>query len=59
MKKYFEFDKNRTNFRTEIIAGVTTFLSTMYIIVVNPAVLSSAGIPVDIVFEQGVDVLGL
>ena len=45
MKNYFEFDKNRTNFRTEIIAGVTTFLSTMYIIVVNPTIISNAGMP--------------
>jgi len=45
MKEYFEFDRNGTNFRTEIIAGITTFLSTMYIIVVNPTILSNAGMP--------------
>lgn len=32
-------------FRTEILAGVSTFLATMYIIVVNPAILSQAGLP--------------
>ncbi|TAE27800.1 MAG: NCS2 family permease [Cytophagales bacterium] len=31
--------------RTEILAGVSTFLSTMYIIVVNPSILSQAGLP--------------
>ncbi|WP_281168514.1 NCS2 family permease [Spirosoma spitsbergense] len=31
--------------RTEILAGVSTFLATMYIIVVNPAILSQAGLP--------------
>lgn len=32
-------------YRTEILAGVSTFLATMYIIVVNPAILSQAGLP--------------
>ena len=34
-----------TNRRTEILAGISTFLATMYIIVVNPAILSQAGLP--------------
>jgi AGZA family xanthine/uracil permease-like MFS transporter len=34
-----------SNARTEIIAGLTTFLATMYIIVVNPAILSNTGMP--------------
>lgn len=33
------------NTKTELLAGLTTFLTTMYIIVVNPAILSSAGMP--------------
>jgi AGZA family xanthine/uracil permease-like MFS transporter len=45
MRHYFEFDKNHTTFRTEIIAGLSSFLATMYIIVVNPAILSQAGMP--------------
>jgi AGZA family xanthine/uracil permease-like MFS transporter len=45
LKKYFQFEKNNTNFRTEIIAGITTFLAMMYIIVVNPSLLSQAGMP--------------
>lgn len=43
MEKYFNFAANKTNFKTEIIAGLTTFLSAMYIIVVNPAIISSTG----------------
>ncbi len=39
---YFEFDKYRTNFRTEILAGVTTFMTMAYILVVNPLILSDA-----------------
>ena len=34
-----------TNLKTEIIAGITTFLATMYIIVVNPSILSETGMP--------------
>ena len=45
MSEYFEFSKNGTNLKTEIIAGITTFLATMYIIVVNPAILSNTGMP--------------
>lgn len=45
MDTFFEFDANNTNLRTEIIAGITTFLATMYIIVVNPAIISTTGMP--------------
>ena len=41
----FDFKKNSTNLKTEIIAGITTFVSGMYIIIVNPAILTDAGIP--------------
>lgn len=34
-----------TNRRTEILAGISTFLATMYIIVVNPSILSQSGLP--------------
>ena len=40
MKKYFEFDKLGTNYRQEIIGGLTTFLAMAYILVVNPLMLS-------------------
>ncbi|WP_232697631.1 NCS2 family permease [Brevibacillus daliensis] len=45
MRKYFEFDKHGTNYRTEIIAGITTFLAMAYILAVNPSILSGAGLP--------------
>jgi len=45
MKKFFEFEKFHTTYRTEIIAGITTFLTMAYIIIVNPAILEAAGIP--------------
>lgn len=43
MKKYFEFDKLGTNFKTEIIAGITTFLAMAYILFVNPQTLGVTG----------------
>ncbi|MBR7540542.1 hypothetical protein KC221_30620, partial [Mycobacterium tuberculosis] len=39
-----------TNVRTEILAGVTTFLTMAYIIFVNPSILGDAGVPKDAVF---------
>jgi adenine/guanine/hypoxanthine permease len=46
LRQYFHFDKHRTNFRTEVIAGITTFITMSYIIVVNPKILQAAGIPI-------------
>ena len=45
MNRYFDFASHDTGYRQEILAGVTTFLTMAYIIVVNPAILSAAGIP--------------
>ena len=45
MGNYFRLKENNTDFKTEVIAGITTFLATMYIIVVNPAIISNTGMP--------------
>ncbi|MET0786076.1 MAG: NCS2 family permease [Paenisporosarcina sp.] len=45
MKKYFQFDELGTNYRREIIGGLTTFLSMAYILIVNPLTLSLASVP--------------
>ena len=47
MKKFFEFDQLGTNFRTEFIAGLTTFLSMAYILFVNPSILAAEGTGMD------------
>jgi AGZA family xanthine/uracil permease-like MFS transporter len=39
---YFDFDAHGTDLRTEVLAGLTTFLTMSYIVVVNPAILSNA-----------------
>ena len=45
MHNFFEMTRHNTTCRTEVIAGITTFLATMYIIVVNPAIISKSGMP--------------
>jgi len=45
LERYFEFEHLGTNWRTEILAGVTTFLTMAYIVLVNPAILADAGVP--------------
>jgi adenine/guanine/hypoxanthine permease len=47
---YFGLSANRTDLRTEVIAGVTTFLTMAYIIFVNPAILAKAGMDQGAVF---------
>lgn len=43
MEKFFKLKENGTNVRTEIMAGVTTFLAMAYILAVNPSMLGAAG----------------
>ena len=50
MKKYFQFDELRTNYRTEFMAGLTTFLAMAYILFVNPSILAEAGMDEQAVF---------
>lgn len=50
LNKFFQLDQNHTNVKTEVLAGVTTFLTMVYIVVVNPAILSNAGVPFEQVF---------
>ncbi len=52
LAEFFEFDEHGTDFRTETIAGVTTFLAMAYIIVVNPSILTPA------IFGEPPDALG-
>lgn len=50
IEKYFLLESNNTTIRREVIAGVTTFLAMAYIAVVNPAILSNAGMDFGAVF---------
>lgn len=43
MEKIFKLKENKTNIRTEILAGLTTFITMAYILAVNPDILSASG----------------
>ncbi|KAB2331532.1 NCS2 family permease [Cytobacillus depressus] len=45
LERMFKLTERKTNVRTEILAGITSFLTMSYIIFVNPAILADAGIP--------------
>ena len=50
LNRFFGLEQHGTDVRTEVTAGVTTFLTMAYIAVVNPQILSDAGMPFDAVF---------
>ena len=43
MKQFFKLEENNTNVKTEVLAGITTFMTMAYILVVNPIILSETG----------------
>jgi len=45
MKNPFDLKARQTSVKTELIAGITTFIAGMYIIIVNPSILAQAGMP--------------
>lgn len=50
LEQVFKLGENRTNVRTEVVAGITTFLTMAYIIFVNPSILAEAKMPFGPVF---------
>ncbi|GGD70955.1 xanthine/uracil permease [Croceicoccus mobilis] len=46
LERMFELASRGTNVRTEVLAGITTFLTMAYIVLVNPAILGAAGMPI-------------
>ena len=51
-EKYFKLKENGTNMRTEVIAGITTFLTMAYILAVNPSILSVTGMDANALFTS-------
>jgi AGZA family xanthine/uracil permease-like MFS transporter len=47
LERYFRLKENQTDLRREFLGGLTTFLTMAYIVVVNPQILSQAGMPVE------------
>lgn len=50
LDKYFGLTENKTNVKTEIVAGITTFMTMAYILIVNPSILSATGMDSGAVF---------
>lgn len=50
IEKYYDFAGLNTNWVKEIVAGLALFMSLSYIFIVNPSILSQAGMPVGAVF---------
>lgn len=50
LENFFKYSENGTDFKTEIIAGITTFLAMAYILGVNPSMLAEGGMPITGVF---------
>ncbi|WP_066631533.1 NCS2 family permease [Labilibacter marinus] len=50
LEKFFQLSKNKTNVRTEVIAGITTFMTMAYILAVNPDILSATGMDKGAIF---------
>src|ERR1700678_1148358 len=46
LERYFEFKRLNTTWKTEILAGFTTFITMAYIVFVNPSILSQTGMPI-------------
>lgn len=47
----FKLKEHQTNVRTEVLAGITTFFTMVYVVVVNPIILADAGVPFEQVFS--------
>jgi adenine/guanine/hypoxanthine permease len=50
MEKFFKLKEHNTNVKTEVVAGITTFMTMAYILIVNPNILSATGMNWDAVF---------
>jgi AGZA family xanthine/uracil permease-like MFS transporter len=50
MEKFFKLKEHNTNVKTEVLAGITTFMTMAYILIVNPLMLMDAGMPFGAVF---------
>jgi len=50
LEKYFRISENKTTVRTEVLAGLTTFMTMAYILAVNPSILSATGMDKNALF---------
>ena len=52
LDNYFNYKKHKTDFKTEVIAGVSTFLTMAYIMFLNPIILADGGFDFGGVFTE-------
>ncbi|WP_321286498.1 NCS2 family permease [uncultured Sunxiuqinia sp.] len=50
MKRFFKLEENNTSVKTEVLAGITTFMTMAYILAVNPSILSATGMDKNALF---------
>ena len=50
LEKFFKLKENNTTVKTEVLAGITTFMTMAYILAVNPGILAAAGMDQGAVF---------
>jgi AGZA family xanthine/uracil permease-like MFS transporter len=50
LERFFKLKENNTSIRTEIVAGITTFMTMAYILAVNPSILSATGMDANALF---------
>ena len=50
LNRFFKLSERKTNVRTEVMAGVITFMTMAYILVINPTILSASGMSFERVF---------
>ena len=53
VERQFRLKENKTDVRTEVMAGITTFMTMAYILFVNPSILAETGMPFDAVDGNG------
>ena len=55
LEKLFKLRENGTDVRTEVMAGITTFMTMAYILAVNPSILSATGMDSGAIFKSQPD----
>ena len=50
LDKFFKITENKSTLKTQVVSGITTFMTMVYILAVNPSILSAAGMDKDAVF---------
>ena len=58
LESFFKLKENHTNVKTEVVAGLTTFMTMAYILAVNPSILSASGMDANAILMATVEIKG-